>query len=363
MKQTLFSGAGRIVGIAVLCGALAVGVNGTVHGQEPEPRHWGIAPIPIVGYTPDDGGIFGISTFLFYGPDVGVEEDKRTGARTNILGLNGVYTTSGSFALAVSTSNFFAGDRYRLDTGISGSSSPGVYYGEGPRSDADDAEDFVAEGFAVSLGASVQIVPDLFIGPLVEVQQLDVDADDDATMIDDEDVDLYGGGAQLIWDTTGGAFYPTHGVNLSTSARQYTNGFGLYVLNLRGFRTVWSEHIIAGQLLYRQSWGDTVWLAQPAVGGDNLFRGVPAQRFKDDVAVTSQIEYRLQILSWLGAVAFASIGQVGDSVADLNWTRPIIAGGGGLRFTINKSEHLNIRLDIAVSPEGAGPYVAAGEAF
>lgn len=339
---------------------LAVGV-GTVAAEEY--RHWGVAPIPIVGYTPDDGGILGLSTFIFYGPDVGVPEEERSGARTNLLDANLLYTTEGSYGVSLGASNFLGADRYRFDVGLGASSAPGVYYGDGPRSTLDDPDGYEVTGFSASVGFSIEIMPDFYLGPLVEIQQAGIVVDDEATAIRDNDIELYGAGLRMIRDTTGGVFWPDHGSIIDTSARQYSAGCGLYTLDARAYRRLWRAHILAGQLAYTQAWGDIDWSTQPSIGGDGLFRGMPSRRFTDDVAVSSQLEYRVQVVPWLGAVAFASVGQVGDTLIDLDWSRPAVAGGGGLRITLSRSEHLNLRIDIAVSPEGGGPYIAAGEAF
>lgn len=69
-------------------------------------------------------------------------------------------------------------------------------------------------------------------------------------------------------------------------------------------------------------------------------------------------------LFWrLGGVLFAAAGQVAPSLAVLDLSSPKLAGGTGLRVLLNRSQGLNLRLDIAVSAEGPAFYVRAMEAF
>lgn len=92
-------------------------------------------------------------------------------------------------------------------------------------------------------------------------------------------------------------------------------------------------------------------------------RGVLEHRYRDDVAVTVQAEYRLPITDRFGVVAFGSLGQVAESFPDLDATDPAIAGGVGFRVALNREQKLNLRIDIAFSPMGLAPYLNAREAF
>ncbi|HKL21532.1 MAG TPA: hypothetical protein VJ904_06980, partial [Tichowtungia sp.] len=79
------------------------------------PRHWGVVPLPLIAYTPDTGGMFGGAAIFFYGPDVGLSENEKTGRRNNTAAVNAIITTNGSYIGSLSGTNYLADERYRWD--------------------------------------------------------------------------------------------------------------------------------------------------------------------------------------------------------------------------------------------------------
>ena len=73
--------------------------------------------------------------------------------------------------------------------------------------------------------------------------------------------------------------------------------------------------------------------------------------------------YRLQVLAWLGAVAFFGVGEVEPDLGSLNFKDLLPAGGLGARITVAKQNHINARVDVAFSKQGVSFYFAVGEAF
>lgn len=352
----------------VLLSAVALCVPLPISAQEvDDQRSWGVVPIPIVGYSPDFGGIFGLAGILFYGPDVGVPESQRQGLRNNQVIGNVLYTTNGSFVVAANTINWLAQDRYLLDIGASASRIPRFFFGIGPR--ADDSEEFQAVSYGGDVNLSRALAPNLFVGPLVSLDRFVVgDTESDGTLSAGT-TDTFGLGARLFYDSTGGVFFPRAGARVDARVRAYPDGvvnaapFSLARVEGALYREVWLGHVVALQGVVSRGWGDIPVDALPALGGDGFFRGYLEQRFRDDAAVSAQVEYRAPIAWRIGVVGFVSVGQVGRSFGTLELDRPKIAGGGGLRIRINDDQELNLRIDIAFTEEGRGTYFNAREAF
>jgi len=335
---------------------------------DPEPRHWGVVPIPVLGYTPDFGGIFGLAGIGFYGPDVNVPDALKEGRRTNTAAVNGLATSNGSFVLALSSDTYFVRDRYRMEAGIAASRTPREYFGIGDATRRDDGVGYTSANGELSLAVSRRIGRNLFVGPMLDGGTVDILESDDRAYLALDSWSRLGGGVRLVWDSTGGAFYPDHGTVVDTVVTQYA-GFGTYTFDLRVFRSPWregsraAEHVVAFQSRYRHSWGDPTWDQLATLGGDGVFRGYLEGRFRDTAAASAQVEYRMPLGRRVGVVAFASIGQVGDNGIDMDWLDPKTAAGLGARVTLNADQKLNLRIDIAFSPEGGSPYISAGEAF
>lgn len=342
--------------------------------QEQERKSWGVVPLPIIAYSPDFGGMFGAAAILFYGPDVGVPDEEKQGLRNNTVALNAIVTTNGSYIGAVSTTNYMKEERYRWDNSISGNQIPRSFFGVGPESDAE--EEYTARSFGAVTNFNVQAAEDIFVGPLYQYEYFSIEERDGGGLLDsgslrgaDGELIASGLGGRLIWDTTGGAFWPTDGFVLDTDLLYYPESlgssydFGLYGADFRRYFTLFGTHVLALQVRYRASWGEVPFQFLPSVGGDGPMRGLLEQRYRDDVAATVQAEYRLPINRRFGVVGFVSAGQVGDDPEDLELADPKLAGGVGFRVALSTEQMLNLRIDIAFSEMGTSPYVNMQEAF
>jgi outer membrane translocation and assembly module TamA len=96
-----------------------------------------------------------------------------------------------------------------------------------------------------------------------------------------------------------------------------------------------------------------------------LLRGYYQGRFRDQVMVTLQAEYRLPVFWRIGLVGFAEAGQVAPRAGDLAVDAFKASLGGGLRFLLAPREGVNIRADYGwgFGVGAGGFYLAIGEAF
>lgn len=93
-------------------------------------------------------------------------------------------------------------------------------------------------------------------------------------------------------------------------------------------------------------------------------RGYYEGRYKDKQEFVIQTEYRMPIYKRIGAVIFGGVGNVNDKVSDFSLNKLKYSYGAGLRFAINKSEKLNIRIDYGIAGGiNKGFYLQIGEAF
>ncbi len=100
------------------------------------------------------------------------------------------------------------------------------------------------------------------------------------------------------------------------------------------------------------------------LGGSNTMRGYYQGRYRDKNMAVVQAEYRAALFWRFGAVAFADLGNVGSELKDLNFQGLKYSYGAGLRFALNKTEKLNLRLDYGIGRNFSnGFYLQLGEAF
>ncbi len=92
-------------------------------------------------------------------------------------------------------------------------------------------------------------------------------------------------------------------------------------------------------------------------------RGYYEGRFRDQNVALLQSEVRFDLYKRLGGVVFGAVGVLGDNQMLLRPDDPKVAYGAGLRFTVNRRDHLNIRLDYGIGRQSSGLYLTIGEAF
>jgi outer membrane protein assembly factor BamA len=107
--------------------------------------------------------------------------------------------------------------------------------------------------------------------------------------------------------------------------------------------------------------------AMSFIGGEtsqSVMRGVYLGRFRDRHELVGQADYRGHLVWRLGYVLFGAAGNVFGSPGNGLLDRPKFTYGAGLRFNVNRSDPLNLRVDYTwTSFGGGGLSLGAGEAF
>ncbi|MFP4373275.1 MAG: BamA/TamA family outer membrane protein [Spirochaetaceae bacterium] len=345
--------------------------------EEPVPRaedhrnrDVGVAPLPVIGYSPDTGALFGAAAFIFWEPATNV-----TSTTSNTLSLVGFYGTRNVVGFPSSLTLNLADGLYRPELGLFIGRAPSDFYGIGPDADLEDEE--VYTSFTVDAEADFlfRLRPALYAGPaanwiyqdIVETERGGILATRDIT--GNDRVRTVGGGARIDWDTRDPQLYPFSGHLLSVSTIGHPGGFashGGYTvasLDYRQFFNPWGRHVIALQGKTDVAAGDTPVHYLPYLGGSSTLRGYPEGRYRDDLAVQGQVEYRFPVVWRFGGVVFGAAGQVAPSIGEIDLSGLPLAGGLGLRFAVNTEENINIRIDFALTREGTGFYVNLREAF
>jgi hypothetical protein len=99
-------------------------------------------------------------------------------------------------------------------------------------------------------------------------------------------------------------------------------------------------------------------------GSPKIMRGYQDRRFLDKNMLVAQAEYRFPIYKRFGGVSFMSVGSVAPKYVDLLNLNYRLAFGAGLRFTLNKSDRVRMRLDYGLTPkEGGAFYLTVNEVF
>ncbi|RSK33280.1 BamA/TamA family outer membrane protein [Hymenobacter metallilatus] len=185
---------------------------------------------------------------------------------------------------------------------------------------------------------------------------------------------LTGGGLGLFFDSRDNVFYPRKGVvadvgaflrNRATGAGPAgeTARFSRYVADVAEYHALGRRAVLALNYAGSLIVGTAPFNALSQLGGSRRLRGYYEARYRDQNLALVQSEVRLEVYKRLGAVVFGGVGALGDEQKLLRLRDPKAAYGAGLRFTANRRDHLNVRLDYGLGRQSTGFYLTVGEAF
>lgn len=172
-------------------------------------------------------------------------------------------------------------------------------------------------------------------------------------------------GALVAYDTRDNFFTPSKGIDALLGVRVYDEVFGSdnnYTVARGQFRT-WipmGERVTLGLRIDGELAGsDTPLFDLPFVS----LRGVPAFRYVGELAITAEIEPRIQITDRWGAVVFAGAGQTAGKVSDLSGNDTVWAAGAGFRYMLARKLGLQAGFDVAYSDDDVSFYITIGSAW
>jgi hypothetical protein len=137
--------------------------------------------------------------------------------------------------------------------------------------------------------------------------------------------------------------------------------------DIRGFWKPFPEldHIFAARAAAELTFGRVPFAMLPSPGRDEKLRGHLEGRLRDYDLVSVDLEYRIRWWGPLGSTVFASwallFGEEGDRIT---WNTMPKSVGFGLRYMVQKTDRVNLRLDIGFDFEGTTAVIfECGEAF
>lgn len=314
-------------------------------------------------------GAAGSSTFKF--------SKKDTASRTSNLQTIVLYSLKKQFIAAVNGSQYFKNEDYILNEQLSFSSFPDKFWGLGKYSPDSAEESYNFKQYYIYLHLMRHLGNNIYAGILYEFQNvLEVDYKpggifDQQKIVGRNGYKISGLGLSLTYDDRNNAFAPDKGNFAQIYFNHFAPGFGSdyaytnLVIDLRKFISIKKRNVLAMQAYSFSNLGDEVPLRSLAtLGGMTSMRGYYDGRYRDKQQLVFQAEWRYRINKRFGAVAFGNFGDVGHGITDFALQDLKYSYGAGLRYAINKSEKLNIRLDYGKGiGNNQGFYFELGEAF
>jgi len=301
---------------------------------------------------------------------------KDTVSPTSMVGGGAFYTSNGSWLWGVGSKLYFKRDRFRF-TWIYGKGQLHYdLYGIGNAAgDAGSSIPINQGGKALLVEPLIRIKGKLFVGPRYQWRNLDAQAKGDtlppAINIDPGELKSTTSalGIHFQRDLRDNQFYPTTGTLTDVIGDFFQGTFGsdfsyqTYTFSFNKYSSLSPRQVFAFRVFGCASAGHVPFYDLCLLGMHNDIRGYKAGRYRDKLMLTTQAEYRLELPKRFGLVAFVGVGEVAPEIGAFNNDNLKPGGGGGIRYTLAKKNHVNLRVDYAVGLQGGGVYMGVSEAF
>ena len=296
--------------------------------------------------------------------------------RRSAVAVASAYTFNAQFFLSVEPSVYWDAEAWHARGQVSGRLFPNIFYPIGNDTREELGEGYTEFGLAVAGALTRRLAGSLRSGAQAgvfrsELTQTQAGGELDRHRVTGSDGALLAGfGPLLVWDDRDNDFATRRGGRYVLSAAYFGKAWGSdfnvakYEIDARQFFGLRGEHVIGAELYAVANFGTVPFQTMAALGGSNRMRGYFEGRFRDLHMLAVQVEYRLPLFWRFGAAVFGGAGDVAHEIDDFGFGDPKLAGGAGIRYSLNRADRVNVRFDAAGTSTGdLNFYVAFGEAF
>lgn len=334
--------------------------------QADSTRESSFSGFPVLFYLPETSlafGALGMSTF-----NIGKEKSWRP---SQVI-LSFAYTLKNQVLLFAPYELYYR-DKWKMEGELGYYKYFYNYYGIGSNSKKANFETFNADFLRFINTLSYRVTPSNFVGVRVHLDAFKL-KNRDSLLLAEAPSGLNGGtlfttGLTYALDTRDNIFYPKKGFYINFisefSSKQLISEFdySLFQVSASHYYQFFENHILASNITTGTIVGDAPFFSYLYMSSSKLARGHADRRYIDKNIAVLQTEYRFPIYKRLRGVAFANLGNVGNTYGSIFATNLKLTGGGGLRFQLNKKVMNHLRLDVAGGKEGMQFYLTIGESF
>ena len=351
--------------------AVANGQKKTAHAQSDKPKRGQliIAPIPISSPAVGSGLVLAVGYVFNLN-----QKDKISPPST--VGLVGAFTNSGSRAGGLGGRLYFSENRYQTTFAFVKGRVNFDFFGIGRIPGRQAISVPLKTGGTIFFGEFMRNVGhDIFIGPRYQRRNLYARLDGPQTPggFEIPPIDVQAVSAALGFhvqrDKRDSTFYPTKGSLFDVTGDFFAKGLGsrrqyqTYRVSYNGYYNLAPKQILAYRGMICSANQNVPFYDLCLYGTKNDLRGYTGGEFQNRRSFATQAEYRRELKGRFGIVAFGGIGGIARRWNAFRTDELLPAAGAGLRFKLDKKNHINYRIDLAVGREGRTLTIGVGEAF
>ena len=328
-----------------------------------------IAPIPI------SSPAFGSGLLLITGYVFKVDPNDKE-SPPSFLGGAGAFTSNGTRGLVLGGRLYLQENKYQTTFAVAKGKVNLDFFGIGriPGRDA-IAVPLQMDGSILFVEGMRNIGRKIFVGPRYQYRRLGASIDGVPPLggFEVPAIDIKSNSAALGFhvqrDLRDSTFYPTKGSLFDFTGDFFDQAFGSrreyqsYKIAYNVFRELAPRQVLAYRAMGCSANGNVPFYDLCLFGFNSDLRGYTTGQFQNRRMFATQAEYRYEWKKRLGFVGFGGIGGVERNWSDFRTDRLLPAAGLGLRFNLDKKNHINYRIDLAFGREGRSLSIGIAEAF
>ncbi|MBC7903443.1 MAG: BamA/TamA family outer membrane protein [Gemmatimonadaceae bacterium] len=328
---------------------------------------------PTLAYAPETKLEIGLSTLYLF------QAKKDTNNRISELNAFTFFTLEKQYGFWLDNAIYGNKDKWFVLGRTRYQRFPLLYFGIGPEAVEAYPAVIDANYFVFRQRVLRKVVPNLFIGPEVDYQNLfntnvehEIEDPVKDFPIGSEGSSNLGLGAAIVYDNRHNVLNVRKGFFAELGFLNYSDNLGSKYsftginADLRGYAPINKRNVLAWQATANFYSGDVPFNQMALMGGETLMRGYYYGRYRDKNMLAGQVEYRLLPFSFskrIGATIFAGTAVVAPEIGSFRTDNLKLAGGAGLRYLLFPKKDIFLRFDVGFTREGFGFYFFTGEAF
>ena len=328
-----------------------------------------VAPIPINSPT------FGIGLIVAVGYVFKLDpEDTKSPAST--IGAAGAFTDSGSRGLILGGRLYFHENKYQTAFAFGKGKANYDFYGIGRVPGTAGVPVEIRQSGAFIFGEFMRnFGKNIFVGPRYQYRRLTAARPSTTTpggfVIPEIDIvsKTAAIGVHVQRDLRDQTFYTRKGSLFDFKADFFAKAVGsnrnyqTYSMSYAGFRSLSEKRVLAYRAMGCAATERAPFYDICLFGSSSNLRGYTVGEFQDRRMFAVQAELRQELRYRLGIVGFAGIGGIAPEVSKFRFDKLLPAAGVGLRFKLDKKNHINYRVDLGFGRSGPTLSMSVTEAF
>lgn len=326
-------------------------------------------PIPIVSPTFGSGMVLGLG-YVFK------LKMSDTASPPSAIGGAFAFTSSGTRAGVIGGRLYFAENKYQTTFALGKGRAIYDFYGIGARPGQPAVSvELRQSGTAVFAEFMRNMGKNIFVGPRYQYRTISTRLNNPSTPggFEIPAIDLVSTTSALGFhvqrDLRDNSFYPTKGSVWNFTGDFFAKALGsnrdyqVYKASYNGYRKIGKGQVLAYRGSACSVSDRTPFFDLCYYGSSSDLRGYTTGEFQNHRMFATQVEYRKELPYRLGLVGFAGFGGVARRWSDFRFDELLPAAGVGIRFKLDKTNHINYRVDFGVGRSGYTVSMSVTEAF